>query len=238
MLITPNVPQSLHSRAVIEGMLQGRIRRIYRVIALDVTEDNIWLLEITSKRPESRSPQRWTLSRVRAALGSTVKCIEDKIRLPRMNARGSPLTKEERIARYQKLRMLGPLRWACNEIALCKKKERAELIKERAKKIGVNIHQIYKVLLRYQWFGMDWNALLPLHSLKGGIGKSRLGGKAKKGHPTSHRVVGIASGYEGVNVRKRDLAIFEHALRTYYIKEDRTLVETYLSWRSGMGSPV
>lgn len=227
MLTSALLPQSLYARAVIESKFQGRKLRTFRIIALDVPENSIWLLELTNKRPESLIPERHLLSVVQGALGITTRCVEDKIRLHRMDARGVNFTADERKVRIQRLRVLGPLRWESSMLALCKKDERKKLIAERAKKIGVAPARIHKLLLLYRWFGMDWNALLPLHALKGAADKARLGGPIKKGRPNSHQVIGTEGAYKGVNVRKRDLANFEKAIFEHYIKQDVSLADTY-----------
>ncbi|KAL0630190.1 hypothetical protein Q9L58_010964, partial [Maublancomyces gigas] len=90
---------------------------------------------------------------------------------------------------------------------------------------GTSVQQVYKLLSRYFWYGMNWNALLPLRANQGARGKTRLGGTSKVGRPNSHQLLGRT--YRGVNVGKHDLAIFKAALIELYLGRDMSLHATY-----------
>lgn len=225
MKIPSAVPTELTRGGLIEGALNGRTIRLFRIIDWDASVDCIWLLELKAKRPRSAIPVEWILSKVLLTIGSTAKYVAEKIKLPEMTLANRSLSKPSRTERDQRLRILGCLIWKSNHSALCDKRTRAALISHRAKMLGVTPHHIYRLLSVYFWYGMSWNAMLPLRGNQGAPGKSRPGGTNKSGRPNSHQLLGRT--YRGVQVGKHDLAIFKVALVNLYIAEDMSLRATY-----------
>jgi hypothetical protein len=225
MKISLAIPTELTRGGLIEGVLKGKMKRLFRIIDWDTNLDCLWLIEITSTQPQSAMPKRWILSRVLALIGSTANYAAERVLLPEMTLANHSLSRESRAQRNQRLRTLGCLIWRANHSALCDKRERARLIAHRAKVSGTSVQQIYKLLSKYFWYGMNWNALLSLRANQGAGGKSRVGGKNKSGRPNSHQLLGL--NYRGVQVGKHDQAIFKVALVQLYVGKNMSLAATY-----------
>jgi hypothetical protein len=225
MKITSAVPTELTRGGLIEGVLKGKMKRLFRIIDWDTRLDCLWLVELTPKEPQSAMPVKWVLSHVLAMVGATAKYVAEKIMLPEMTLANHSLSRTSRTERNQRLRTLGCLIWRSNHSRLCDKRARARLIAHRAKMSGQSVQQLYKLLSKYFWYGMNWNALLSLRGNQGAGGQPRVGGKNKSGRPNSHQLLGRT--YRGVTVGKHDLAIFKVALIQLYIAEDMSLKATY-----------
>jgi hypothetical protein len=225
MKISRAVPTELTPGGLIEGALRGRKKRLYRVIDWNENLDCVWLVELTAKRPQSAMPVPWVLSRVAAAIGTTANFVAEKVKLPDMTLANSSLSRSAREQRNRRLRLLGCLIWRANHTALCDSKLRGQLIARRAAATGISAQYFYKLLTVYFWFGLNWNALLPLRAQQGALGKARPGGTKKSGRPNSHQQLGRK--YRGVTVGKHDLAIFKVALIELYIDKDWSLHATY-----------
>ncbi|HEH9402021.1 TPA: DDE-type integrase/transposase/recombinase [Aeromonas sobria] len=95
--------------------------------------------------------------------------------------------------------------------------QRSKIVASHAKKRGVYVQKIYRLLNQYWRYGQEINALLPAYKHCGGSGKPRLSGKAKRGAPiqlsTPSMVVPL-----GMNTTEEDKVNFLLGMKKYGLK--------------------
>ena len=86
-------------------------------------------------------------------------------------------------------------------------------ILSRAKELGINHNKVYREFYRYLKYGQTKNALLPHYAYVGNKGQDKKAGKKKRGRP--HKFNEHSKKSSGVNVRPKDLKLFEAALNLF-----------------------
>lgn len=102
----------------------------------------------------------------------------------------------------------------------------SKVVREHAEKTNVDQLKIRRLLHKFAWFGLTKNALLDRHMFKGSSAPFTRVYKSKPGRvPNVAKVYGVK--YLGRAVRSSDLKIFLTALQLFYVKQKRSLTNTY-----------
>lgn len=199
--------------------------RLLRVVQLSDDRCVAAVLDVSGQFP-TRSSRMPSVVPLAALPGFEV--VDERLRTPEMCKPDSALAVEAKSARDTKYAVIEDLVRPEKLLgSVLDGSKRAQTLRDHAKKSGVRLSLIYRYLTRYWWFGCDRNALLNLLSLRGGRGRSRLGGEKKKGRRSAATKEFGVGAHTGRNLRPRDLVIFEKAIRKEYVKNNLSLRRTY-----------
>lgn len=180
-------------RSLIEWNRSDQEQRVFRVLAIDVGSDTIWLFLIGG----DKLPNFDKLSEVHAALENQQARILDIDPYAHLQEAEGFIPAKYRVRRDVAWKVIEPIVNAPG-IQAFDPAFRGRLVDEAVKKHSVTKKYIYKALRRYWERGMVPNALLPEYANCGARGEERVPGNLKRGRP---RMLAKSNGASvGVNV--------------------------------------
>ncbi len=222
------MPSVLRSGMILEtiaGPFKGELDRV-----INVMEDEGWvfLMHIAKQRPKAtKLPRRENLSVVEASLGNTLLIVPECIRPPVMELPENEVLESAKQIKNHRKAVLGDLLSNEKQRALMDKRSRAALVLKQAQIAKVSENEIRRLLTNFWWYGCTEQALLGQTWEKGGAGKPRRAGEAKRGRPNAFAEDDSNSPDIGVNVNEWHLQKFRRAIDKYWVQEDLTLSNTY-----------
>lgn len=98
-----------------------------------------------------------------------------------------------------------------------------------AKRVGLTKASLYQAIYRYYYYGLIPNAFLPRFDLRGGRGRMRAAGVAKRGRPRKACLIGHSDA-QGINMTSDEIARVNWALDEFYtVGKHATFASAYRS---------